>query len=92
MFGKKYKKIVEIPTGIVTRIKDTLEGRVEVSLEGINPHFDNPIHYVVTADVNTEEGVRRETLIIEATTEEDAMVKSYLEYSINNFINLKLLR
>ena len=27
---KRYRKIVELPTGVTTKIKDTLEGRIEV--------------------------------------------------------------
>ena len=38
----KYKKIVELPTGVVTKIKDTLEGTISVEFEVVGK-FNNKI-------------------------------------------------
>ena len=37
MLKKTYKKIVQIPTGVVTRINDTLQGKIEVEFEVKEP-------------------------------------------------------
>lgn len=39
----RYKKIVEISTGVVTRIADTLEGKVHVSYHVTDKAFLEPI-------------------------------------------------
>ena len=38
----RYKKIVEIPTGVVTKIADSLQGRIEVEYN-LKPHYDRKI-------------------------------------------------
>lgn len=37
LMKKKYKKIVELPTGVTTKISDTLTGKIEVIYEIVEP-------------------------------------------------------
>ncbi len=93
---KNYKKIVAIPTGVVTKIKDTLEGTIKVEFK-VRPEFDNPICYKATVLrlPKLEEGESRgmvSTIIIEAPNEEEAMEKLIAENEFYQFININILR
>ena len=42
MRKSKYKKVVELPTGVTTKIADTLEGKISVYFLVSEP-FDKPL-------------------------------------------------
>ena len=97
MFRKKYHKVVELPTGLTTKIADTLEGSIEVSAPETRVAFDYPIHYRVTCLFLPDRDYAGQTsiveeVIVEAPDEEAAAIAAKNKYAIQSVLNIKLLR